>query len=124
MPPNLTLNSAGKIARDLYGLEATASSLPSERDQNFLLETASGEKFVLKLANATEERSMLEAQNAAMAHLAKHIDLCPRVIPTKNGDDIASVNLARRKPALRPPGDLPARHAAGECQAPFPCPAA
>jgi Ser/Thr protein kinase RdoA (MazF antagonist) len=46
---------------------------------------------VLKLANATEERSMLEAQNAAMAHLSAHIDLCPRVLPAKNGEDILPV---------------------------------
>ena len=89
--PNFDLDSAGKIARDLYGLAASVSRLPSERDQNFLLETASGEKFVLKLANATEERSMLEAQNAAMAHLSTRIDLCPRVVVAKNGEDIVSV---------------------------------
>ncbi len=89
--PNFDLESALRIARDLYGLEAAASRLPSERDQNFLLESASGEKFVLKLANATEERSMLEAQNAAMAHLSTRIDLCPRVVPAKNGEDILPV---------------------------------
>jgi 4-aminobutyrate aminotransferase-like enzyme/Ser/Thr protein kinase RdoA (MazF antagonist) len=89
--PKFDIESAGKIAKDLYGIEATPSSLPSERDQNFLLETASGEKFVLKLANLTEDRLMLEAQNGAMNHLAKHTDLCPRIIPTKKGDEIASV---------------------------------
>jgi len=89
--PAFDLETARKIAKDLYGIDATATCLPSERDQNFLLQTASGERFVLKLANATEERSMLEAQNAAMAHLSSRIDLCPRVIQTTGGDDTALV---------------------------------
>ena len=86
--PKFDLDSASRLARDLYSLEASAICLPSERDQNFLLETASGERFVLKMANATEERTMLEAQNRVMDHLSKHIDLCPEVIPAKNGEEI------------------------------------
>jgi 4-aminobutyrate aminotransferase-like enzyme/Ser/Thr protein kinase RdoA (MazF antagonist) len=89
--PKFDLDSARKIAKDLYSLEGFVSLLPSERDQNFLLETASGEKFVLKLANAVEERSMLEAQNAAMEHLSSRIGLCPRVIRAANGEDILLV---------------------------------
>lgn len=90
--PKFDLNSASRLARDLYGLEASAICLPSERDQNFLLETASGERFVLKMANATEERTMLEAQNRVMDHLSKHIDLCPKVFPAKNGEEITIAN--------------------------------
>ena len=86
--PRLTVAAASGIARELYGLEATASPLPSERDQNFLLATAA-DRFVLKIANATEDRAMLEAQNAAMAHLAAHTTVCPAIVPTKAGDEIA-----------------------------------
>ena len=50
-----------RIAQELYGLCAVASALPSERDRNFLLQTESGERFVLKIANAMERRAMLEA---------------------------------------------------------------
>jgi 4-aminobutyrate aminotransferase-like enzyme/Ser/Thr protein kinase RdoA (MazF antagonist) len=89
--PTFETEAARKIAKDLYGIEATAESLTSERDQNFLLETALGEKFVLKLANATEQRVLLEAQNATMAHIAKHLDLCPRIVPSKNGSEIGQV---------------------------------
>jgi len=88
--PRLTAADAAGIARELYGLEASASPLPSERDQNFLLEANGGRsRFVLKIANATEDRAMLEAQNAAMAHLAQHTTLCPRVLPTSAGELIA-----------------------------------
>ena len=46
------------------GVDGDVSPLPSERDQNFLLRT-SGERFVLKIANA-DSRALLEAQNAAL----------------------------------------------------------
>jgi 4-aminobutyrate aminotransferase-like enzyme/Ser/Thr protein kinase RdoA (MazF antagonist) len=74
----------------LYGLQVTASPLPSERDQNFLLETGNNEKFVLKIANALEERALLEAQNAALAHVAC-LSLCPSVVPSINGAEITEV---------------------------------
>ena len=68
--PAFTDRQASKIARDKYGLTGTAEPLPGERDQNFLLTTENNEKFVLKIANAAEQRSLLEAQNDAMTHLA------------------------------------------------------
>ena len=54
--------------------------LPSERDQNFLVTDDSGQQFVLKIANASESRSFLEAQNAVMDYLAERVPFCQRVI--------------------------------------------
>jgi 4-aminobutyrate aminotransferase-like enzyme/Ser/Thr protein kinase RdoA (MazF antagonist) len=70
------------LAQELYGLRATATPLPSERDQNVSLETEAGERFVLKIANALEDRGLLEAQTLAMLHLARHEVPGPRVVPT------------------------------------------
>src|SRR5262249_44432362 len=84
-------SDASHLAQDLYGLRATATSLPSERDQNFLLETESGERFVLKIANAKEARDMLEAQTEAMTHLARHTSLCPRLVPTPAGEAMTRI---------------------------------
>jgi 4-aminobutyrate aminotransferase-like enzyme/Ser/Thr protein kinase RdoA (MazF antagonist) len=86
---------AAQLAREIYGLTATAAPLPSERDQNFLVATASGERFVLKLANPAEEPRFLEAQNAAMAHVAA-LGLCPRVIPSRDGQAIVQGPDGRR----------------------------
>jgi len=86
--PHFLLEDATALANKLYGLKATAQSLPSERDQNFLLETEAHERFVLKIANALEERSLLEAQNAALVHIGRRFSFCPRVIPTSAGDEI------------------------------------
>jgi Ser/Thr protein kinase RdoA (MazF antagonist) len=93
--PRFALPDAARLARDLYGLDAAASPLPSERDQNFLLvstgDSGTGRlgtaRYVLKIANAAEDRAMLEAQNAAMAH-AGRVAMCPRVLPTVAGETI------------------------------------
>ncbi len=78
--PALDVASAIAIAEECFGLRVSARELPSERDQNFLLTDASGEKFVLKIANALESRELLEAQNAALEHLGNRIAFCPRVV--------------------------------------------
>lgn len=83
--PVFDVESASRIAKELFGVCARASVLPSERDQNFLLDAA-GERFVLKIANATESRAFLEAQNAVLEHLGTRISFCPRVVPALNGE--------------------------------------
>jgi Ser/Thr protein kinase RdoA (MazF antagonist) len=54
--------------------------LPSERDKNYLLIYDSGQQFVLKIANASESRSFIEAQNAVMEYLSERVPFCQRVI--------------------------------------------
>jgi len=89
--PHFDATSAAQLARDLYGLDAKATALTSERDQNFLLETASGDRVVLKIANALEEPAMIDAQQQAMSHLAPVLDVVPRVIATRSGAIITDV---------------------------------
>lgn len=83
--PALSTAEARDLARRFYGIEAAASTLPSERDQNFLLRTAQGDAFVLKIANAGDERGLLEAQNAALERVGARTDLCQRLIPATDG---------------------------------------
>jgi 4-aminobutyrate aminotransferase-like enzyme/Ser/Thr protein kinase RdoA (MazF antagonist) len=84
--PTFNTAQAAQIAHTLYGITTTAEKLPSERDQNFLLILADGEKRVLKIANALEERQLLEAENAVMRHITKHVPVCPRLFQTPGGD--------------------------------------
>src|SRR5262249_26842613 len=91
LAPALTAEAASEIARELYGLDATASLLPSERDQNFLLTVRGGSRFVLKIANAAEDPAMLEAQHAALAHLAPRTSLCPRIVAAAGGATVAAL---------------------------------
>jgi 4-aminobutyrate aminotransferase-like enzyme/Ser/Thr protein kinase RdoA (MazF antagonist) len=95
--PRLGTEDAIRIARELYGLRSSAQALTSERDQNFLLDTDAG-RFVLKVANATESRPFLEAQNAALAHVSRAVPVCPEIVPTLDGLEIAELpagNLVR-----------------------------
>jgi len=82
---------AQAIAEKYFGIQATAAELPSERDQNFLLQAREGEKFVLKIANEFEERAVLEAQNAMMTRLAARGSFCPRVVVAGSGEGIVVV---------------------------------
>ncbi len=88
--PRIDAAGAMTLARDLYGIDGTTTALPSERDQNFLIATTADERFVLKIANATETLDILDAQNAAMEHVAA-LALCPRVLATTDGRRIARV---------------------------------
>ena len=56
--PRFDARTAADIARDVYDFDATAEPLPSERDQNFLLTGAPGERRVLKIASARESRAV------------------------------------------------------------------
>src|SRR4030095_4825815 len=89
--PRFDAASAARIARELYGIDATAVSLPSERDQNFLLTDTAGTRRVLKIANAGESRAIIDAQQGAMTHVAAQLDVCPRPIAGVNGDFVESV---------------------------------
>jgi len=87
--PVFDIESAEKIAAKWFDLRAKARALPSERDQNFLLSDGDGQKFVLKIANALESRSLLEAQNAVLDHLRERVSFCPKVMANVSGETIS-----------------------------------
>jgi Ser/Thr protein kinase RdoA (MazF antagonist) len=92
--PKFSFDEAKALARDLYGLDAEVSALPSERDQNFLLHGASDEKYVLKIANALEERALLEAQQQAMTRAGDRVPGRQRITPTQSGDHLTEIRSA------------------------------
>jgi 4-aminobutyrate aminotransferase-like enzyme/Ser/Thr protein kinase RdoA (MazF antagonist) len=83
--PTFTAADAERIARDLYGVDAAASPLTSERDQNFLLTPTHGDAFVLKISNSLEDPALLDAQREAMTRVADRTSLTSRVIPLSSG---------------------------------------
>ncbi|MEI6613845.1 MAG: aminotransferase class III-fold pyridoxal phosphate-dependent enzyme [Chrysiogenales bacterium] len=91
--PKFSEQDAVAIAKNTFAVQAVARSLPSERDQNFLMTTASGERSILKIANAREEWGVLETQNRVMRHLEKRLSFCPKVIAAKNGEFISEIAL-------------------------------
>ncbi|HEV2388970.1 MAG TPA: aminotransferase class III-fold pyridoxal phosphate-dependent enzyme [Candidatus Acidoferrales bacterium] len=91
--PAFTAADASLIARQSYGLRATARPLPSERDRNFLLTTEAGEKFVLKIASAFDDPAVLDFQNRALERLALRLPALavPRLRPASTGEPIARI---------------------------------
>ena len=89
--PSLQVADAQRLVLELYGIDGTATPLVSERDQNFRIETPDA-SFVFKVANGLEDRGSLEAQNAAMAHVAAATGLSPRALPARSGESIQTVD--------------------------------
>jgi len=97
LTPQFTAAEAEQLALREYALAATASALPSERDQNFLLATALGARFVLKFAKADEARAVLEFQNAMLAWVAARAPALavPRLQPRRDGATLGEATDAR-----------------------------
>ena len=92
--PAFDVARAESLVRELYDLSATASALPSERDQNFLLSAAGEPRLVLKIANAHEDRAFLAAEQRAMQHVAARFAHSPRVQRMRDGATLASAAAA------------------------------
>jgi 4-aminobutyrate aminotransferase-like enzyme/Ser/Thr protein kinase RdoA (MazF antagonist) len=99
--PELAEADALRLADSLYGLVgASVRSLPSERDQNFLLEDAAGARYVLKVANRGESRDVLDLQNRALEHISScGLSLnVPLLAPTTSGEEIGSTGGMAGRP--------------------------
>jgi len=85
--PTMVLTDAQVLASKYYGLDCIATELPSERDQNFLLADSDGQKYVLKIANPSEDPAVLRFENQVLDHVAireSNIPI-PRVLKTLSG---------------------------------------
>jgi 4-aminobutyrate aminotransferase-like enzyme/Ser/Thr protein kinase RdoA (MazF antagonist) len=91
--PRITQDVATRIVSELYAIEGSASPLPSERDQNFMIHRTDGEQFVLKIANTEESFEFLDLQNQMIEFLGgRKVELeFPQVVPTKSGESIAAI---------------------------------
>ena len=100
----VTETEAAKLAREIYNLDARATRLPGEYDDNFHLLAASssstpdqsdGREFVLKVMHPARERSFLELQGAALQHLAKRAPrlALPRICPTRDDEFFARAKI-------------------------------
>ncbi len=100
--PDFTQPDAVQLVQEWFGVRATAKPLPSERDQNFYLKADDGREYVLKIANATERRELLELQNDMLAHLAREASslALPRVCLTETGEAIATIKDQNGAPHL------------------------
>jgi 4-aminobutyrate aminotransferase-like enzyme/Ser/Thr protein kinase RdoA (MazF antagonist) len=98
--PRLGAERAADAAARLWGFDASASELPSERDRNFLLTGNDGRRRVLKVARRGEDRALLEAQNALVERLVAAGNAgaaarygFPRPLPSRAGRTIETVEV-------------------------------
>ncbi len=83
----ITETEAAHLARELYGIEASAKSLPGEYDDNFHLTARDQRQFVLKVMHPARDVSFVDMQARALQHLAEKLPQqeLPRVVETSDG---------------------------------------
>jgi 4-aminobutyrate aminotransferase-like enzyme/Ser/Thr protein kinase RdoA (MazF antagonist) len=108
--PHLTDSEAGMLLERDYGLAGALAPLDSERDQNVLVEAA-GRRYVLKIANAAEDRGFLALQSAVLEHLAAVAPTLgvPRLVRTRDGSEMATWQSGTATHAVRLLTYLPGR---------------
>jgi 4-aminobutyrate aminotransferase-like enzyme/Ser/Thr protein kinase RdoA (MazF antagonist) len=89
--PKFTIEELSTILSEQYSLSGELTELPSYIDQNRLLHCASGEKFIVKIANKAELKVELDMQNAAMSVLSEKGIAVPFVKNNNNGESITDV---------------------------------
>lgn len=94
--PDLSLTDATDLAARLYGIDATAELLTSERDKNFRLIAAEEPAYLLKVSNPSEEDEVVDLQTACLDHIANVAPalLVPRVLRSLNGANREHIVLA------------------------------
>ncbi|OBZ94843.1 hypothetical protein ADU59_13580 [Pararhizobium polonicum] len=92
--PDVTAKEAAGLFAAHYGLVGPIAELGSQQDRNYRIDTANG-RFVLKICRADYATVELEAQNAALRHIATKpgTPRVPRVIAAVNGADIVFVTV-------------------------------
>jgi len=92
--PRFTGPEAAHVAQQVFGITGRLTALPSERDQNFLIEERGGGRSVLKFAKSDEARDVLEFQNAALKHVAERAPALavPRVRATRLGEGLTQIS--------------------------------
>lgn len=88
------------LARDHYGLDATAQPLSSERDQNFYLRCRDGREYVLKITHPAEDRQVSSMQTQALLHVAAVDPGLPiqHVVRARNGEPELSLPFPGEPP--------------------------
>ena len=99
-PPVFSPETAREVLKQHYGIEGDLKKVPSERDQNFLVVPASGEKRLLKFSNAAEDPGVTNFQTTAFQYVAEHDPGFPvsRVIQTTTGAVEITVEDAQGTP--------------------------
>ncbi|MEM7475016.1 MAG: phosphotransferase, partial [Planctomycetota bacterium] len=100
--PQFSVAEAQSIALSLFGIDASeVQVLPSDRDQNFLLQQYESNRFVLKISNAGENVEFIKAQSALLRHVEGNRMDCPKLVSSRNQNDIEFVEREGQRFPIR-----------------------
>ncbi len=88
-PPAFGEEAARQILREGFGVESSSvGPLAGERDQNFRVDTAGGQRFLFKISNPADDGPILAMQAAALRHIERVDPGLPvmRALPTAAGE--------------------------------------
>src|SRR5262249_14248133 len=88
-PPAFGGQAVRQIRREGFGVESSSlEPLAGERDQNFRVDTAGGQRFLFKISNPADDGPILAMQTAALRHIERVDPGLPvmRCLPTAAGE--------------------------------------
>ena len=94
--PQIPEAEVREAARKHFGLEGDFHSLPSERDQNYVIEGEDDPRHVIRVANADEDARVIDFQVRALLHIAEQDPSLPVpiVAPNVHGDHHCTVTFS------------------------------
>ncbi len=99
----ISLLHISKIINTHFNIDGAIKLLPGDEDENFKIETAKGESFILKIAHPETSRKHLTFLNKVSTHLVtKSISAqTPQVIPSIDGNHISEIEIEGNKRYVR-----------------------
>lgn len=108
--PVVTVEDAGRLLLEHYGLNGIVSEAGSQQDRNFLIRTipenGTAEEqtgFALKFSNIEYDEAELAAQNGALEHIAGQAEAppVPAPVPASDGTSIVTVMVGENSYRMR-----------------------
>lgn len=93
-PPSFSRDTLLAEVEKIYGLTGTLKPLAGERDQNHMLKTPDGQRYLVKVAGPNEDKSVVDYQIKTLLHIEqRNPDLnIPRNLKTLTGENYGIIN--------------------------------
>ena len=93
-PPAFSDEAARQVLQDGFGLTGSLTALAGERDQNFRVDAADGQRFLFKISNPADTLPILDMQTAALRHIEQVAPDLPvmRTLPGVSGEPWTEVS--------------------------------
>ncbi|SQF93792.1 class III aminotransferase [Paucimonas lemoignei] len=99
--PEVSAEQAEQLLAQHYQLSGALKELGSQQDRNFLVDTGT-HRYVLKICHGDYSAVELEAQHAALGHLADHSTVnVPGVVRATNGEQLLTLELGGNRVHVR-----------------------